>query len=55
MDPSKHALIGAHYTSRQDIETLLEPVMMAPLRREWDAVRTKCDELRTSAAEAEVI
>jgi len=24
-----------HYTSREDIETLVDPVVMAPLRREW--------------------
>ncbi len=43
LDPDKRAQIGAHYTSRTDIETLLNPVMMQPLRREWDAVRTACD------------
>lgn len=42
LDPAKRSQIGAHYTSRDDIETLLKPVMMAPLRREWDEVRTKC-------------
>ena len=38
MDPGKRAQIGAHYTSREDIETLVEPVVMWPLRREWDEV-----------------
>ncbi|MCH8045445.1 MAG: hypothetical protein IID44_17175 [Planctomycetes bacterium] len=32
LDPAKRAQIGAHYTSRDDILTLLEPVVMAPLR-----------------------
>ncbi|HET6410121.1 MAG TPA: DNA methyltransferase, partial [Chthoniobacteraceae bacterium] len=45
LDPGKRSQIGAHYTSRADIETLLNPVMMQPLRREWDAVRTQCDAL----------
>ena len=45
LDPAKRSQIGAHYTSRQDIVTLLEPVVMVPLRREWDEVRTKCDKL----------
>ncbi len=40
LDPGKRAQIGAHYTSREDIETLVEPVVMAPLRREWEDVRT---------------
>lgn len=45
LDPAKRSQIGAHYTSRQDIETLLEPVVMAPLRREWVEVQAKCDAL----------
>ena len=43
LDPAKRSQIGAHYTSREDIETLLEPVVMAPLRREWAEVRARCD------------
>jgi type II restriction/modification system DNA methylase subunit YeeA len=31
LDPAKRAQIGAHYTSREDIETLLQPVMMEVL------------------------
>jgi len=45
LDPSKRSQIGAHYTGRQDIETLLEPVVMAPLRREWAAVQAECAKL----------
>jgi len=45
LDPAKRSQIGAHYTSREDILTLLEPVVMAPLRREWEEVRAKCDKL----------
>jgi type II restriction/modification system DNA methylase subunit YeeA len=40
LDPDKRSQIGAHYTSREDIETLVEPVVMAPLRREWEETRT---------------
>ena len=35
LDPDKRPQLGAHYTSREDIETLIEPVVMEPLRREW--------------------
>jgi SAM-dependent methyltransferase len=45
LDPAKRSQIGAHYTSRADILTLLEPVVMAPLRREWLEVRARCDKL----------
>ena len=39
LDPNKRAQIGAHYTGAEDIETLVEPVVMQPLRREWDDIR----------------
>jgi hypothetical protein len=44
LDPGKRSQIGAHYTSRNDIETLLKPVLLAPLRREWDEVKRKCED-----------
>jgi hypothetical protein len=45
LDPSKRAQIGAHFTSRQDIETVLRPVVLEPLRREWAETRAKADVL----------
>ncbi|HVK15631.1 MAG TPA: DNA methyltransferase, partial [Fimbriiglobus sp.] len=45
LDPGKRAQLGAHYTSRADIETLLRPVFLDPLRREWEAVRAEADAL----------
>lgn len=45
MDPARRSQLGAHYTSRADIETLIEPVVMAPLRREWDEARRVADNL----------
>jgi hypothetical protein len=39
LDPAKRSQLGAHYTSRADIETLVEPVVMAPLRQEWREAR----------------
>ncbi|MGO9918091.1 MAG: class I SAM-dependent DNA methyltransferase [Isosphaeraceae bacterium] len=35
MDPAQRSQLGAHYTGFRDISTLVEPVVMAPLRREW--------------------
>ncbi|HZT80049.1 MAG TPA: DNA methyltransferase, partial [Gemmataceae bacterium] len=52
LDPDKRSQIGAHYTSREDILTLLEPVLMAPLRREWEGVRGDCDKLWARVQEA---
>lgn len=48
LDPAKRSQLGAHYTSREDIETLIEPVVMAPLRREWEEVKTVVDLLLTT-------
>ncbi|MDQ3658924.1 MAG: class I SAM-dependent DNA methyltransferase, partial [Actinomycetota bacterium] len=39
LDPAQRARLGAHYTSREDILAVVEPVLMAPLRREWEKVR----------------
>ena len=39
LDASQRAQLGAHYTSAADIMLVVEPVVMAPLRREWDTVR----------------
>lgn len=43
LDPEKRAQIGAHYTSRQDIMLVVEPVVMAPLRREWIEAQGKVE------------
>ena len=39
LDPDHRAQLGAHYTSEDDIKTLVEPVLMAPLRREWSKIK----------------
>jgi type II restriction/modification system DNA methylase subunit YeeA len=39
LDPAKRAQLGAHYTSKEDILLIIEPVLMAPLRRRWAAVQ----------------
>lgn len=52
LDPEKRSKIGAHYTSRQDIVTLLDPVVMQPLRREWAKVKCECEELTSDLASA---
>ncbi len=39
LEPDQRSQLGAHYTSEADIKTLVEPVLMAPLRREWAALK----------------
>lgn len=45
LDPNTRAALGAHYTGRHDIERVVDPVLMAPLRRRWDAVRAEAEPL----------
>ncbi len=45
MDPEKRAQLGAHYTGRDDIERLVDPVLMAPLTREWRDVKEEVSNL----------
>jgi type II restriction/modification system DNA methylase subunit YeeA len=39
LDPDQLAALGAQYTDRPDIVTIVEPVLMAPLRREWATLK----------------
>ena len=45
LDASKRSQLGAHYTSAADIELVVEPVVMDPLRREWETVRQEVNAL----------
>ena len=45
LDPSKRAQLGAHYTARDDILLIVDPVLMAPLRRKWEQVKAEAIEL----------
>ncbi len=39
IDPKWRKPLGLHYTSRDDIELIVQPVLMEPLRRQWNAIR----------------
>ena len=41
LDPAKRGQLGAHYTDREKIMLVVEPVVMAPLRREFEAMRER--------------
>ena len=45
LDASKRSQLGAHYTGASDIDLVVEPVIMAPLRREWEAAEREVSEL----------
>ncbi len=52
LDPSKRAQLGAHYTSREDILLIVEPVLMQPLRREWAAIQAEAAPIRAKLEQA---
>ena len=41
LDPAKRSQLGAHYTGEEDILLIVEPVLMAPLRRRWAEVKVE--------------
>ena len=45
-NPEKRAQFGRHYTPRADIEQIIEPVVMHPLREEWTEIQYRAN--RTS-------
>ena len=52
LDPSKRSQLGAHYTDRGSILRIVEPVLMAPLRREWAVTRERVESLLDKAKSA---
>jgi very-short-patch-repair endonuclease/type II restriction/modification system DNA methylase subunit YeeA len=51
LDPSKRSQLGAHYTSRDDILLIVEPVLMAPLLRQWEQLQAEVRQMKADAAE----
>lgn len=45
LDPGKRAQLGAHYTDRESILRVIEPVLMVPLRRDFEATKERVQDL----------
>jgi type II restriction/modification system DNA methylase subunit YeeA len=45
LDPEKRKQIGAHYTDPEKIMMIVEPVILRPLRAEWDAAKAEIEDL----------
>src|SRR5271166_5707126 len=43
LDPDKRAQIGAHYTDPDKIMKIVEPVVLRPLKAEWEAGKAKIE------------
>ncbi len=48
LDPDRRAQLGAHYTDRESIWRLVEPVVVRPLRREYAAMQERVTRLVVS-------
>ena len=46
LDPRKRSQLGSHYTSREDILLIVEPVLMQPLRYQWDTIQLQAQPIR---------
>ena len=46
LDPAKRSQLGAHYTSRDDILLIVEPVLMQPLRYHWETIQLQAAPVR---------
>ncbi len=58
LDPDKRSQLGAHYTDRDKIMRIVEPVIVRPLLAEWETVKAgiagmveRADAARSSAAQ----
>lgn len=45
LDPDKRAQIGAHYTDPDKIMLIVEPVVMRPLRAEWEVAKAQIEKI----------
>ena len=52
LDPSKRSQLGAHYTDRESIGRVVEPVVIAPLKREFEAMKGRVEALLTKGSTA---
>ena len=50
LDPGKRAQIGAHYTDPDKIMMIVEPVILRPLRAEWDRLKAQIIPLAEKAS-----
>lgn len=41
LDPDKRSQLGAHYTDREKIMMIINPVIVEPLRAEWEAAKVE--------------
>ena len=45
LNPVKRGRLGVHYTDRESIERIVEPVVLVPLRREFEVMKLDVDQM----------
>lgn len=55
LEPEQRSQLGAHYTGEGDIRTLVEPVLMYPLRKEWEHLQATFNLREGGSAKNELI
>lgn len=54
LDPAKRSMLGAHYTDRNSIMRIVEPVVFKPLLAEWEGIKAEIqvlmDKYRTTSS-----
>ncbi|HJP67699.1 MAG TPA: DNA methyltransferase [Sphingomicrobium sp.] len=50
LDPAKRTQLGAHYTDRDKIMMIIEPIIIRPLLAEWAAVHERIEQTLTAAS-----
>lgn len=50
LDPDKRSQLGAHYTDREKIMMIINPVVVEPLAAEWEAAKTEISALMDRAS-----
>jgi type II restriction/modification system DNA methylase subunit YeeA len=52
LDPAKRSQLGAHYTDKASILRIVEPVVIKPLRREFEQVKVRIQKLLAAGKKA---
>lgn len=53
LDPKKRSQLGAHYTDRDSIMRVIEPVVLVPLRREFETMKARVTRLLARGKKAD--
>jgi type II restriction/modification system DNA methylase subunit YeeA len=55
LDPDKRSQLGAHYTDREKIMLIVDPVIVRPLLTEWEAVKARIAAVMARAESAKAV